>query len=279
MTVEPVSVGPVSVEIDHLTIRYGTHTVVRDFSASIPLGGWLGLIGPNGAGKSSVLRAVTSLVAFEGHVTIAPSPIGSNHAIGATKAVAYVPQRPMLPSGMSVIDYVTLGRSPHLSLFQMESAHDRRIVSEVIERLDLTAFARRRLGELSGGEAQRTVLARALAQQANVLVLDEPTSALDLGHAHHVLELVDELRTEDELTVLCAMHDLTAAGQFSDELALLVDGATIAKGAPSDVLQSASLEMAFGTTIQVVTDPHGGVVIATKRGEARRSAVQFVRPE
>ena len=124
-----------------------------------------------------------------------------------------------------------LGRSPYVGYFGTESRHDRAMAADVLDRLDLDAFADRRLGTLSGGERQRLVIARALAQEAPILLLDEPTSALDIGHQQQALELVARLRREHGLTVVSAMHDLTLAGLYSDRLALLHEGQCVASGA------------------------------------------------
>ena len=133
---------------------------------------------------------------------------------------------------MSVTDYVLLGRSAHHSYLGAETARDRRVAAAVIERLALGEFAGRRLGELSGGEAQRAVMARALVQEAPVLVLDEPTTSLDLGHSQLVLELADELRQEKGISVVCAMHDLTLAAQFAEDLLVLSHGPRRGLGRP-----------------------------------------------
>ena len=126
---------------------------------------------------------------------------------------------------MTGFEYVLLGRNPYIGYFGQESRHDRRLSPACCDRLELDEFADRRLGTLSGGERQRLVIARALAQEAPILLLDEPTSALDIGHQQQALELVDRLRREHGLTVVSAMHDLTLAGLYSDRLALLHEGA------------------------------------------------------
>ena len=154
------------------------------------------MIGPNGAGKSTLLRAAAACCGTRG-----PSPSAGSRPPGCAggpwrRLVAYVPQLPDLPPGMTVLDYVLLGRTPHIGYLRTETAADREIRAELLDRMDLTPMAGRELGTLSGGERQRVVLARALAQEATLLLLDEPTSALDLGHRQAALELVDELRRE-----------------------------------------------------------------------------------
>ncbi len=226
-------------------------------------GEWLGLIGPNGAGKSTLLRTIAGLAKHGGTVR------GGDGLVPTATGIALVPQAPVLPAGMSVVEYVLLGRTAHLGWLARESRRDREMVSSVLRRLDLGPFAQRPLSTLSGGEAQRVVVARALAQQAPVLLLDEPTSALDLGHQTSVLELVDELRRVDGLTVLAAMHDLTAAARFSDRLALLHEGRIIAQGLPADVLKPEKLSDVYATQLMVHTIDGELVVLPTPRSKGR----------
>jgi len=152
-------------------VAFDETEALRGVDLHLAAGEWLGLIGPNGAGKSTLLRAIAGLVAHEGTVALdcGRRPSGVD--------VALVPQIPILPEGMTVAEYALLGRSPHLGWLAVESRRDRRIVSEVLERLELRDFADRPVTHLSGGETQRVVLARALTQQAPILLLDEPTSA------------------------------------------------------------------------------------------------------
>ena len=164
--------------------------------------------------------------------------------------MAYVPQSPVLPYDMTGFEYVLLGRAPYVAYFGTESRFDRALVSETLEKLDLAEFSDRRLGELSGGEQQRLVIARALVTEAPILLLDEPTSALDIGHQQQALELVARLRREHGLTVVSAMHDLTLAGMYADELALLHEGTVVASGTAKDVLSAETLAEFYGVRVQ-----------------------------
>ncbi|MBV9821223.1 MAG: ABC transporter ATP-binding protein, partial [Actinobacteria bacterium] len=178
-------------------------------------------------------------------------------------------QQPELPAAMPVLDYVLLGRTPHIGYLGRESAADLRIAESVLDRLGLARFADRALSTLSGGEIQRTVLARALAQQAPVLLLDEPTSALDLGRRVEALELIDEVRHERGLTVLSVLHDLTLAAQFADRLVLLVGGEVRTAGTPDAVLDPDVLAEAFGAQVRVLTGADGRLVVVPHRRVAR----------
>jgi iron complex transport system ATP-binding protein len=179
--------------------------------------------------------------------------------------VAYVPQSPVLPSGMTGSEYVLLGRNPFVTHFGMESDHDHTMVRDIIERLDLGELASRDLDTLSGGERQRLVIARAVAQESPILLLDEPTSALDIGHQQQALELVDKLRREHGLTVVSAMHDLTLAGVYSDRLALLHAGHVVAHGSAEEVLRPETLGEFYGVSVKVHRDEDGTIVVIPSR--------------
>ena len=220
------------IALDGVGVRYGTACALDGVSEEVPAGQWLGIIGPNGAGKTTLLRSIACLAPHAGTITIDGQPVSGLRRRRLARLVAYVPQLPGLPPEMTVGDYVLLGRTPHIGYLRMETAADRQICAGLLDRLGLSPMAGRTLATLSGGELQRVVLARALAQEAPVLLLDEPTSALDLGRRVDALELIDELRRERSLTVLSAVHDLTLAGQFADRLLLLDQGRVAATGPP-----------------------------------------------
>jgi iron complex transport system ATP-binding protein len=250
---------------DQLTVRYGETTALDGIAGQVADGEWLGLIGPNGAGKTSLLGAITRLLPFDGVVTVSGKRVTGLRRRELARLVAYVPQRPVLPPDMTVSEYVLLGRTAHISYLGTETATDRRVCAEAIDRLDLGAMAGRRLRAMSGGELQRVVLARAIAQEAPVLLLDEPTSALDLGRRVDALELIDEMRRERSLTILSAIHDLTLAGQFADRLLLLSAGRVAVSGSPADVLTDAVLAAHFGPSVQVLTTDTGDLAVISRR--------------
>ena len=240
-----------ALEFDAVSVSYGKRRVVNAFTDRVESGEWRGVIGPNGAGKSSLLRAAAGLVRFEGDIRVGGSTLTPLADAARARRVAYVAQDPVIPDDMCVFDYVLLGRTPYVGYFGTESADDRSVVAEVIDRLRLGDFASRMLGSMSGGERQRAVLARALAQQAPVLLLDEPTSALDIGHQQQALELVTELREHSGLTVVSAMHDLTLAGTYTDRLVLLDEGVVVASGSAADVLTAERLGEVFHVCVTV----------------------------
>jgi iron complex transport system ATP-binding protein len=244
-----------------VSVRYNGGFSIGPVDLDAASGEWLALIGPNGAGKSSLLRAAVGGVPHDGVISLG----GREYRPGID--IAWMPQRPNLPDEMTVSDYVLLGRTPYLGFFQAEGQRDFEAAASALRRLDLEELAQRKLNTLSGGEAQRAVLARALAQESPVLLLDEPTSSLDLGHAVEVLELIDELRQGRNLTVVTAIHDLTLAERFADRLALISDGEVVAVGRGRDVLTSELLEQHYGGGVAVIDHDGRPTIIPNRRKE------------
>jgi iron complex transport system ATP-binding protein len=223
------------------------------------------VIGPNGAGKSTLLRAVGGLLPYGGSISLQGQPLPKLHRRERARLVATVPQNPAVPTGMAVLDYVLLGRTPYLRPLGRESRADLDAVTGVLDRLDLNGFADRPLETLSGGERQRVFLARALAQGATMLLLDEPTAALDIGHQQEVLDLVDDLRHDHGLTVLATMHDLSIAGEYADRMVLLAQGRVVAQGPPATVLTEAALAEHYGARVRVVEGEQGPLIVPVRR--------------
>ncbi|OLE26851.1 MAG: ABC transporter [Catenulispora sp. 13_1_20CM_3_70_7] len=235
--------------------------ILHGVGLAVAAGSWHAVLGPNGAGKSTLLKAIAGILPHDGEIQVGGQIVGKLSAKQRARLIAYLPQQPQLPGDMTVAEYVRLGRTPHLGYLGVESGTDRVVVDSALVRLDLTTFAARRLGTLSGGERQRVVLARALAQQAGVLLLDEPTTALDLGHQQHVLDLVDELRASEGLTVISTLHDLSLAAQYADELTLLVAGEAVARGTAREVLTEQRIAEHYGARIRVFEDEDGRPVV------------------
>jgi len=243
-----------AIEARGLVVTIGRDRIVDDISISVEQGEWVAVIGPNGAGKTTLLRALAGLRAFAGRVTVTGVDVATSPRRELARRIALVPQQPHTPAELTVAEYVLLGRTPHIGYFASESRSDRLAADRAIARLGLRPFADRPLGSLSGGELQRVVLARALAQEAPILLLDEPTSALDLGRQQQVLELVDVLRKDSELTVVSAMHDLSLAGQYADRLLLLDGGRLVAEGKADVVLSEQAIATHYGAQVRVIRD-------------------------
>jgi len=251
------------ISVSGLGVARDGRPVLRDVGLDVAEGSWTAVIGPNGAGKSTLLQAIAGLLPCTGRIRLD----GREGLRGRERArtVAYAPQNPLLPEDLTVFDYVLLGRSPYIPYLGRERAADREVAERALRRLDLADFAGRRLGRMSGGERQRVVLARALAQQAPVLLLDEPTTALDLGHQQQVLELLDELRRTEGLTVVTTLHDLGTAGQYADTLVLVSGGRIAASGRPAEVLTAELVGAHFGARVNVTAGPDGRPLLSLER--------------
>jgi iron complex transport system ATP-binding protein len=252
------------IELRGVTVELGGRPVVDRVDAVVADGEWLALIGPNGAGKTTLLRAIARLVTFGGEIALDGRPVAELSRAQLARLVAVVPQEPFTPPWMTVAEYVLLGRTPHLGPLAKEGARDRDAAARSLARLDLLPFVSRRLGTLSGGEKQRVVVARALAQEAPIVLLDEPTAALDIGHQQQALDLLDGLREESGLTLVAAMHDLTLAAQYADRMLLLNGGRVVADGPPVDVLTEAMIAEHYGAAIDVV-DVGGRIAVIPRR--------------
>ena len=252
-------------ELENVSVTIGEVKILDGVSLSAARGSFLGLVGPNGAGKSTLLRAIAGLVRYDGVVRVDAMVPAVAKRRELARRVAYVPQRPVLPATMTVSDYLMLGRFAHHSYLGAPTKRDRHVVAVVLERLDLKHFATRELGRLSGGESQRVVLGRALAQEAPILIMDEPTASLDMGHGQMVLELADDLRQEHALCVICAMHDLTLAAQYADQILVLAGGRRVAYGPAIDVLTREKIESIFEASVEILEGRSGITVCPVRR--------------
>ena len=242
-----------ALDVAGLTVRVDGRALLAEVCLSVAAGEWVTIIGPNGAGKTTFAHAVAGLRRYdEGRVSLSGRDLGTLKDRARAGLVAFVPQTPVVPEGMSVFDYVLLGRVSHRSLLRAESPHDRSVVGEVLARLDLAGMATRSVHTLSGGERQRAVIARALVQEAPLLVLDEPTTGLDLRHQLDVLEVVAQERRSRRIAVVSTLHDLTLAGRFADRLCLLDEGRVVACGAVSEILTAELLGAHYGVDVEVV---------------------------
>jgi iron complex transport system ATP-binding protein len=255
-----------NLELRGVRVELGGRDVVHDVSFDLPAGRWLGVLGPNGAGKSTLLRAIAGLVEHRGRVWLDGRDIATMRRRELAVRIAVVAQKPTVAEGATVVDYVALGRTPHIRYFGSIGRRDREVVTEVLAALDLTGVASRQVASLSGGEAQRVFVARALAQEPSLLLLDEPTTSLDVGRQQDVLELIETLRRDRGVTIVSALHDLSLAGQFADRLLLLHEGNQVAEGAPDDVLTEQVVREFFGASVRLVpVDGSGHVLVPVRR--------------
>jgi len=254
-------------KVDSLTVAYGDKTVLQDVSLEVQPGETLALIGPNGAGKSTLIRATSGVVpVVSGRISVNGQELeGLTHAQRA-RILAVVPQARQLGGAFSVEQAVMMGRTPYLNWLGQEGEADKAAVRLALERTCLDTFADRQIANLSGGEQQRVLLARALAQSTPVLLLDEPTNHLDLQHQTNLLSLVKRLARENQLAVLMALHDLNLVSFYADKVALIVEGELRNQGTPTEVIRAEHISAAYRTPVEVVPHPVTGAPIIFPQG-------------
>jgi iron complex transport system ATP-binding protein len=243
-------------KIEDLSVSYGPRPVLAHVSLEVNSGEVLALIGPNGAGKSSLVRAASGVLPVQtGRVRTNGDDLLALPALQRARRLAVVPQAASLPPAYTVWETVLLGRTPYLNFLGQVSSKDEEIARAALAKVDALDLAGRRIGELSGGEQQRTLLARALAQSTPILLLDEPTTNLDLHYQVGFMEIVRSLAHADGLAVLIALHDLNLAARYADRVALLVGGDIRASGTPRQVLTRELISEAYHLPVQVVPHP------------------------
>jgi iron complex transport system ATP-binding protein len=249
----------VELQVACATIGYGEEPVLREISLTVTPGEVLGIVGPNGVGKSTLIRAVSGVInPSAGKVMIDGHDVSQLSPSERARLVAVVPQATQLPEAFTVQDVILMGRTPYLGWLDRESETDYEIASEAMVKTSLSSLSDRYIGELSGGEQQRVLIARSLAQTPSVLLLDEPTAHLDLRHQDEILNLVRSLAIESGLTVLITLHDLNLVARFADRVALLSNGRMRSLGDPEQVLTPEELETVYGIKIHVTSHPiHG----------------------
>ena len=244
---------------ESLSIHYGSRVALHNISLRVAPGEVLAVIGPNGAGKSTLIRAASGgLVPAQGRALLGDMEAHRLPPERRARRVAIVPQAVRLPEAFTVWQTVLMGRTPYLSWLGRESRADFAQAQAAMERVDIASLASRSIGELSGGEQQRVLIARALAQAAPILLMDEPTAHLDLKYQVSLLTLARDLAHQEKLVVLVALHDLNLAAQFADRVALLVKGELRTLGLPAEVLTPANLSLAYDLPVSVIAHPAHG---------------------
>jgi iron complex transport system ATP-binding protein len=246
-------------EVLAITAGYTETPVLREVSLTAARGQYLGLVGPNGSGKSTLLRVLSRVLApSRGQVLLDGVDIYRMPARNLARRLAVVAQDNAVHFDFTVRDVVLMGRAPHLSRFGMEGPQDYAIAARCLELTRTALFADRPITALSGGERQRGMIARALAQEPEVLLLDEPTAHLDINHQIEILDLTRKLTASHGLATLVVLHDLNLASQYCDHLVLLAEGRVIAAGPPQEVVTESHIREAYGADVQVRLHPTTG---------------------
>jgi iron complex transport system ATP-binding protein len=236
--------------INKLAFKYGGNPVLKDITIEVGLGELLCIVGPNGSGKSTLLKCINRILKTQQNtVLIDGKDAGKINLKELSKMMGYVPQSSMSTFPFTVFDVVLMGRKPyiHWSL----SERDSEIVAEMLDYLGISELAMRHYNELSGGEQQKVIIARALTQQPQILLLDEPTSSLDIKHQLEILCILRSLAQTKHCSVIMAMHDLNLAGRFSDRMLMLKQGCIYAVGTPEDVLTEENIDSVYGIKAQI----------------------------
>lgn len=248
-----------SLRVENLSFAYGRRRILEDISFEVAGGAFCALLGPNGSGKSTLVKAIAGVhKAAGGRVEVEGTDTSTLRRRELATVVGYVPQAADAPFDLTVREAVMLGRTPHFGL--APTAADRAKVADSIARMGLVDLAHRNMSELSGGQAQRALIARALAQDTRVLLLDEPTSALDLRYQIETLQLVRQITREEGISALIAIHDLNHAARYCDQVIVLHGGHLTADGAPADALRAETLRTVYEVDVEV-DDSRGAVEV------------------
>jgi iron complex transport system ATP-binding protein len=261
------------IEVHSISFRYHEDWVLQDVSFRVEKGEFVGVIGPNGSGKSTLLKILHRLlVPQHGDILFELVPMKKMDRVDIAKRIAVVPQETHLLFPFTVLETVLMGRSPYLGNSIFESQKDLEVVRKAMEWTKIVPFSERPIDELSGGERKRAFIARALAQEPEVILLDEPTANLDIHHQIDFLDLILTLNRERGLTIVMASHDMNMASEFCDRLILLQSGRIYKTGFPEEVITRENIESVYGCEVWIDQHPVSGMprISLMKKGGIKR---------
>lgn len=263
----------VVLKIQNVECAYGATRVLDGITFSIERGSFTGIIGPNGSGKSTLLRCISRVLKpARGAVLLDERNLYSLGSREVARQMAVVPQETAVNFSFTVEEVVMMGRSPHLDRFESEGERDFEVAARVMELTDTRILANRPVTAISGGERQRVIIARALAQEPEIILLDEPTSHLDINHQLEILNLLQRLNQEKKLTIISVFHDLNLAAQYCHTLILMQKGQVFALGTPEEVLTAHNIKDIYGTNVLIRKHPVTGRPAVMLLARGRRSA-------
>jgi iron complex transport system ATP-binding protein len=232
--------------VDGVECRYGSIKVLEDVRLSVKGGDFVGILGPNGSGKTTLLKSISrTLKPYKGTILLNEADIYSLKSVDVAKQMAVVPQDTSIGFNFSALDIVLMGRNPHMKRFQMESEKDMTVARKVMNLTNVWHLAERPINELSGGEKQRVIIARALAQEPKILLLDEPLTHLDIMNQLEIMDLVKDLCVKEKLVVLAVFHDFNLAARYCKSAIMLKDSRIFAAGNLTEVLTSENIKSVF----------------------------------
>ena len=261
---------PVPLTASGVSFSYRSAFALRDVSVSVADGSFTGLLGPNGCGKTTLLKLLSGvLTPREGSVTLDGAPLSTLSRRAIARRVAIVPQETHPAFDYTALEMVLMGRHPHLGAFQLEGPRDLEIAHEALAATGTLPLAHRSYMTLSGGEKQRVVIASALAQQPQILLLDEPTASLDLGYQLEVASLLARLNRERGVTMVVATHDLNLAAATCETLVLMRAGQVVAHGPTREVLTAENVRRLYDVDADVRLHERAGHLTVVPMGRAR----------
>jgi iron complex transport system ATP-binding protein len=253
-----------NISASQVCFDYGSHRILNGISLEIRAGERVAILGPNGVGKTTLLRLLSGArPPSKGSIVLDGRGLHTIPRHELARRIAVVPQELAIPFAFTAREIVELGRTPHLGLLRGFRSGDRRAVEQAMQLTDTIGLASRTINELSGGERQRVIIAMALAQEPEILLLDEPTHLLDIIRQAEILDLIAELNSTRGLTTVAAIHDLNLAGMYFDRLVLLHRGTVLADGKPEAVLRADVVEEAYGGSVEIVRSGNGRPPIVT----------------
>jgi iron complex transport system ATP-binding protein len=245
-----------AVNANQLNFTYEAQPVLRDVSFAVPMGNFFIIIGPNGSGKTTLIKAIAgTLKAQSGQIHILGKPIQNFNNRTLAKHIALVPQMIPLDFPFRVLEFVLMGRAPHLGILGLEQSGDIEIARQALVFTGVEHLANRQMYRLSGGERQCVLIARAICQEPQIILLDEPTASLDLAHQVRVMDLMEKFKEEKGVTIIMVSHDINLAALYGDRLLLLKEGQIVKLGRPGEVLTFQNLEQAYGCKLLVDKSP------------------------
>ena len=250
-------------KFSNVSIGYGEHEdILHDISLEVRDSEMLALIGKNGAGKTTLIKGLTGLLPLRsGSIIYNGSNLAEMEPRERARLISVVPQAASLPPGYTVYETVSHGRTPYLNWYGKLADNDRRIIDHAIQLTGLEDYIEKEVATLSGGEQQRVVLARALAQNTPIMILDEPTSSLDIHYQVALLNLERTICREEGITAICIIHDLNLAARFADRIAILHDKKITSIGTPEEVLKEELLSEVFDIPVRVLNNTEEGLII------------------
>lgn len=253
----------VKIIIQDLSFRYRSAPVLQGLSFNVGKGKILGLLGPNGSGKSTLIKCINQILRPQGRVVMEGEEIHNMHISDVARRIGYVPQSETMGMSMTVYDAVLMGRRVHMGW--KPAAHDLEVVAQVLSEMKIESLAMEDIWELSGGQRQKVFIARALAQEPEVLLLDEPTSSLDLKHQLDTMETVRSLVNRSGISVVMAIHDINLAARYTDTIALIRKGSVYGIGNPQDLFTPKAVRDVYGVEATFLYDTTGNPVIVPVR--------------